>query len=57
MQLFTMSFSAHARCIRTRNFLLRKSYEGVGDEIMKKLIQFYTFHYQYFSVQDKRQSN
>ena len=39
MQLIT-SFCAHAQDIRTRKFLLRKSLEGFGTEIMKKLRKF-----------------
>ena len=37
MQLFTLPFSAHAQYIRTRKFLLRKSIERFGTEIMKVL--------------------
>ena len=40
MQLFTLSFSAHAQNVRTKNFLLIKPSESFDTEIMKKLIKF-----------------
>ena len=43
MQLITSSFCAHAQDTRTRKFLLRKSLEGFGTEIMKKLRKFQYF--------------